>query len=275
MERARDVHLGSLDRVLAQVRGRPVPDWDRRRHYSGERARTVAYLLVLDTCNFSFWGKPGGYWRLAEALRDAFAAGAPLDDPKFLAQIDAGRLERWLGDLPMLEERAAALRELGRLGAPLDELVQPSAVATARTLAERLRSYADYADYDGRRVAFLKRAQIAPADLHGAGVADFPDLEELTCFADYKLPQLLRHLGAIVYSDRLARRVDGWQELQPGEGAEVEIRAATVVGVERIRDALESEGRQPRSFEVDWILWAISQGVYPIRPHHRVRTVFY
>jgi hypothetical protein len=48
-----------------------------------------------------------------------------------------------------------------------------------------------------------------------------------------------------------------------------------VVAVERLREALTERGRQLHSIEVDWILWDLSQGLYPVRPYHRTRTVFY
>jgi hypothetical protein len=272
--RATQVSPGALERALELLLERPLPTWDRRRHYQGGRDRTAAYVLVLDTINFCFWPGRGGYWRLAEGIRDAFRAGEPLWDPDVLAGLTAERLARWTGDLPLMEERVTALREVGRLGDPI-ALVEATAVDTARGLAARLTSFADVAAYEGREVPFLKRAQIAAADLAGAGAADFHDLAELTCFADYKLPQALRHLGVLVYSDQLARQVDDWRELAAGERAEVEIRAATVVAVERLRESLAERGRPLRSFEVDWLLWDYAQGLYPVRPHHRTRTVFY
>jgi len=123
VEDARDVRLGPLDRLLAEIADRPVPRWDGSRHYAGPRERTIRYLLVLDTVNFSFWGGGGGgYWQLAERLRDAFAAGDELGDPALLVRVTAERLRELLGDLPMLEERARALRELG--GSGFDGLVQ-------------------------------------------------------------------------------------------------------------------------------------------------------
>jgi hypothetical protein len=154
-------------------------------------------------------------------------------------------------------------------------LVGGTAAGTAAALAGRLRSYADVAEHAGRRVPLLKRAQILPADLHGAGVARFPDLADLTCFPDYKLPQVLRHHGALVYSAGLARRVDGREELRAGEPAEVEIRAATVVAVERLREALAARGRELMSIQVDWILWDVGQALRPVSPYHRTRTIFY
>jgi hypothetical protein len=274
VEQARDVRLGTLERLLAEVVDRPVPAWDGRRHYAGPPDRTLRYLLVLDTINFSFWGgAAGGYWQLAERLRDAFAAGDALSEPAALAEVTAERLRELVGDFPMLEERAEALRQLGDAG--FDGLVRDTATGTAAALAGRLASYADVSEYGGRRVPLLKRAQIVPADLHGAGVARFPDLADLTCFPDYKLPQVLRHFGGVEYSAGLARRVDGWEELRAGEPAEVEIRAATVVAVERLREALDQRGRPLLSIEVDWILWDLSQGLYPVRPYHRTRTVSY
>jgi hypothetical protein len=255
-----------------------VPAWDRRRHFSDDRERTAAYVFVLDTVNFSFWGAQGGYWKLAEGLRDAFAAGVPLWEPERLAKITPEELAVHTGELPLMRERATVLRELASLAGPaggFSRLVQSTAAGQAAYLRNSLDSFRDVATCQGREVPFLKRAQIAAADLHGAGVASFPDLDTLTCFADYKLPQALRHLAALQYSERLARRVDDWRELEAGEPAEVEIRATTVVAVERLRELLLSEGRELRAFEVDWMLWDLSQGLYPVRPHHRVRTIYY
>lgn len=280
VDSASQVRPASLDRAVAALRDRPVPAWDGRRHFSGDRARTIAYILVLDATNFCFWGGPGGYWKLAEGIRDAYRAGDELSDPASLERITAAGLARITGELPLMEERADSLRRLGALvrsehGGDFAGLVAGSAALTAAGLAERLDSFRDIGSHRGMRVPLLKRAQIAAADLAGAGLAEFDDLADLTCFADYKLPQVLRELGALEYAEPLARRIDDWQELQSGEEAEIEIRAATVTSVERLRDELEREGRDLCSFEVDWMLWALSQELYPMRPHPRVRTVFY
>jgi hypothetical protein len=279
-ERARHVRLGPLDTALDAILRAPVPVWDTEHHYLGPPERTLRYLLVLDTVNFSFWSPSGwpaakrGYREVAAALRKVFEAGDDLATAKALRDLTPARLEVLLdGPLPMLEERAAALRELGRHG--FDGLVQPTAAGTAQTLAERLDSYRDIAFYGGRAVPILKRAQIVAADLHGAGVRSFPDLPALTCFADYKLPQILRHRGALVLTPDLARRVDARSPLAAGEAAEVELRCATVTCVERLRDALAARGRRLRAVEVDWILWEASQDLRGMAPYHRTRTVFY
>lgn len=277
-EEALEVRVGPLDAALDALRERAVPRWDRRRHYSGDRL--VEYVLVLDTLNFSFWGSNRGYWQLAGSLGEAFARGDPLWEPARLRELDAAGLAAVIGDFPIPERRVAALHELADLAdreaaGRLDGLVPPSAPELAGFLSRNLESFRDVATYGDFEVPLLKRAQIAAADLWGSEAIAFPDVDELTCFPDYKLPQALRHLGALEYSDHLARKVDDWVELEPGDPEEVEIRAATVVAVEDLRDRLADLGRQLTAVEVDWMLWDLSQGLFPVRPYHRVRTVFY
>jgi hypothetical protein len=278
VDEALEVRLGSLDAAAAALAERAVPRWDGRRHYSGERI--VEYVLVLDTLNFSFWGSGRGYWQLAESLRDAFAAGDPLWEPARLLELDEAGLTALIGEFPIPDLRVAALHELARLAereaaGSLAGLVPPSAPELAGFLSRNLESFRDVSTYGDFEVPLLKRAQIAAADLWGSNAVRFDDVDQLTCFADYKLPQALRHLGALEYSAHLGRKVDDWVELDPGSPEEVEIRAATVVAVDQLRDRLAAGGRHHMSVEVDWMLWDYSQGLFPVRPYHRTRTVYY
>lgn len=272
------MRLGPLDAAVEALRERKVPAWDAKRHYAGERL--VEYVLILDTLNFSFWGSRRGYWQLAEALRDAFLSGDPLWETNRLRELDQPGLASLIGEFPIPEQRLGALHELADLAdreaaGELAGLVPPSAPELAEFLSRNLESFRDVSIYGDFEVPLLKRAQIAAADLWGSGAIAFADVDQLTCFADYKLPQALRHLGVLEYSDHLARRVDDWVELEPGSPEEVEIRAATVVAVEELRDRLAGGGRHLTAVELDWILWDYSQGLFPVRPYHRTRTVFY
>ncbi|MBU4204783.1 queuosine salvage family protein [Patescibacteria group bacterium] len=56
---------------------------------------------------------------------------------------------------------------------------------------------------------------------------------------------------------------------------EIEIRSATVWGVEYLKNALAKEGKSFCSFEVDWILWNKAQGIEMKKPYHLTKTVFY
>lgn len=60
-------------------------------------------------------------------------------------------------------------------------------------------------------MSFYKRAQILVADtwsvLEGKEDGCFNDISSLTIFADYRIPQVLVHLGAMRYSDELMRKL--------------------------------------------------------------------
>ncbi|KAL7579725.1 hypothetical protein ACA910_021868 [Epithemia clementina (nom. ined.)] len=84
-------------------------------------------------------------------------------------------------------------------------------------------------------VYFLKRAQICVGDLQAALSLSLTDTDQLTTFADYRLPQLLRHWNVLEYvDDDLRQAVDDQVELPVASRAEISIRAATVVVVEQL-----------------------------------------
>jgi len=298
-----DDRVHGLAREIAEEE--KIPPWDVAPHFFDGTEATVAYLAVLDTINFCFWPPPGeerweipsgdrflsGYAALATALTRAMEKGAPLGSADFLARMSTGELARMLGGrgtLQLMEERAGALRELGRLllrdysgrAHLLVEQAEGSAQTLARLLAGRLSSFRDKALYRNREVWFLKRAQILAADLHGAfGGSDwgyFRDMETLTAFADYKIPQVLRYLGILMYSPELASLVDGRVMLPAGSGEEIEIRACAVTAVERLRRASSAAGRSLRCHELDWMLWSMGQDDrFREKPYHLTATIFY
>lgn len=61
------------------------------------------------------------------------------------------------------------------------------------------------------QVFFYKRAQIFVGDLYGAfggeGLGHFEDIGELTMFADYRVPVVLRLMGVLQYGSDLAHKV--------------------------------------------------------------------
>jgi hypothetical protein len=58
----------------------------------------------------------------------------------------------------------------------------------------------------------------------GKGLGSFDDIHLLTMFADYRVPQLLRDTGVMVYSDQLSAIVDAGIELLAGSEEETQIR---------------------------------------------------
>ena len=78
------------------------------------------------------------------------------------------------------------------------------------------------------------------------------------------------------YSDSLAALVDEKSEIPFGSEMEIEIRAATVVAVERLHARLVERGIDILVVELDWLLWQRGEvSKDSLRPHHRTLTVFY
>jgi hypothetical protein len=312
VQRARQVRL-DMERVESLAarwvaQGWRVPAWDAALHFNDGTERTLNWMLLVDALNFCFWGDAeqprwgveyrgrsyNGYIAEAASLVRAVEEGYPLWDAAYLAELSEADLRQMfrpaagLPEIPLFAERLANAREAGRvLLAHYDgqfaravEAAGGNAIALARRIIRDFSSFNDVTTYDGAEVRFYKRAQICVADIHGIFAGErwgrLSDLDQLTVFADYKLPQLLRHEGILVYSADLAARVDRLELLPPGSPEEVEIRAATIWAGELLRRALGARGIQALVSEIDYYLWTLSQTATPdLRPYHRTRTIYY
>ena len=296
--------LASFSRKLIED-GIEIPPWNYDYHFFDGGQDTVFYLLILDSINFCFWPKPGavkwevqyksetlsGYYALAACLKKALDSGAPITKADFLAHISSDSLQEIFGGkgtLQLMEARAHILNELGEFlikeydgeAYRLVEAAENSALILVRLLVENLPSFRDVEGYHGQKIYFYKRAQIFTTDLYGAfGGKDwgyFKDIDNLTAFADYKLPQVLRHVGVLQYSPSMEHKVDQGIFLEAGSPEEIEIRANTIWAVELIRQELRRLGEDVRAFEIDWILWNLGQeSQFKAKPYHRTVTIYY
>ena len=153
--------------------------------------------------------------------------------------------------------------------------VVDAAGSSAVALVERLSGWPSFADtsrYDGVSVPFLKRAQIAAADLARAGVAAFRDLDALTMFADNLVPHVLRLDGLLTYDPALLERIERGELLQHGSPEEVELRACALHAVA----LLAAERRGAIEADIDYLLWHRGQEPrYKEQPRHRSRCTAY
>ncbi len=299
--------------LLARYTPTTEPVWYDRFHFHDGTGRTVNWLLLLDALNFCFWAEKGqprwridyhgeildGYWAEAASLTRAIEEGIALWDAEYLSTMSREDLvyvfrsvpaaDGSFGErIPLFDARLAHVREVGcvlleRYNGQFAHAVEKaggSAVNLALLLAQEFTSFRDVAIYRDQEVRFFKRAQICVADLYGAFGGKrwgaFTDLDKLTIFADYKLPQVLRHYGVLEYDPRLAERVDNQELLQAGGEEEVELRAATIWTCELLRREMSrASGRAITAVEVDQLLWYLGQNSSEMRPYHRTRTIFY
>jgi hypothetical protein len=282
----------SIDRYARALALQSAPGApDTEIHFvAGTQEDLAAFWLTLDAINFgSGWFPtlrkgPGrsGYFTIAGGVRERFEThGAWTADE--LVDIDAAKVAAVLGQDPEHELMALFAHSLRDLGAHVARdydghfaaVIQNaggSAAALVTTLAD-WRCFEDTSEYEGVVIPFLKRAQIAAADLALAGVARFEDLERLTMFADNLVAHVLRLDGLLGYEPALVERIESGELIEHGSPEEVEIRACALHAVELI---VAARGAQVTAAAVDRLLWNRGQQPqYKARPRHRSRCTAY
>ncbi|KAH9888378.1 hypothetical protein C8Q73DRAFT_668284 [Cubamyces lactineus] len=214
-----------------------------------------------------------GYWSLVAAVDRALEEGIPITDPMFYAS-ESGcpdsliehvfrRASQSVESIPLLRERIAILRENGailceRFGGSFYGFVEAfqaryagrgTALQLVKMVTDTFPSFRDEVTYQGRRVYLWKRAQILVAEtwagfyppsaeephpLFPSG----PAIHELTMFADYRVPQILHHLRILSYPPTLVKLLKSHTPLAPGSAEELSVRSASIVAVERVRQAI-------------------------------------
>ena len=275
-----------------------APSMPPELEFNGDLAECANLCLLRNCLNFCFWSERpwsvdfhGRTWTRTYAMFAAVLRAIEQDrswltarrwaeaDDDAVAGVFAGQ-----GEIPLLAERRAVLNETGRclderFGGQCLRAVEEAdrhARKFAYLLAEHFPSFRDMATYAGREVALLKRAQICATDLHclwqqhdDQGLIG---MDELTVFADYRLPQYLRHVRIIELQAELAARIERRVELVAGAPEEIELRAATIWAGEIIRRTL---GGTVPAWKIDFLLWQRSHDPDVRVEHHRTRTVFY
>ncbi|KAJ2661474.1 hypothetical protein IWW48_002341 [Coemansia sp. RSA 1200] len=273
------------------------------------------YTVTLDGTAYH------GYWTLCAAVNRALREGTAMTDSAFYSRIaepeaahifrtdDAATQE----PIPLLGERVRVLREVGgvlreKYGGRFANVVKRCAGSAQRLVELVVRDFPCFRDehwFAGRAVQLYKRAQILVADVwacfEGAGLGRFDDIDAITMFADYRVPQALCRFGALQYSDRLlgflraserSVRAAGEQSnqltkacpparpglLPSGHAWEVEIRGNSVWAVELIRRRIAECGVRVNAVLIDFYLWDYAKD-HPDEmqtiPIHLTRSVFY
>ena len=95
-------------------------------------------------------------------------------------------------------------------------------------------------------------------------------------FADYRVPQILRSLGILIYSPFLSEQIDTLKEIPWGGELEIEIRAQTIISVDKLQQSLQKKGLNLLVLECDWFLWQKGEDLKDdILPHHRTLSIYY
>jgi hypothetical protein len=222
----------------------------------------LSYYVAMNSINYQFWRLDGRQLvRYAfdgavgsVGMRKAFDQlwGTGLNSNGLRARLAKESIETLFGDIPDPTGRYLSLidstqPEVTEFCEEVGQAIregEPLTVAHAWTLAELAPSA-----YDD---PYLKKAQLALAEFgawarrKGYSV----DVSQLTAFADYQVPRVLRALGVLEYSGHLANHIDDGKLIREQSEAEAEIRGATIFACELLAAHFRASPA-----EIDTWLW--------------------
>ncbi|ODN00389.1 hypothetical protein Ocin01_06291 [Orchesella cincta] len=243
-----------------------------------------------------------GYFGLCAGVNRAIDEGLDITNPKVYGSLSADDILRIFRSetstpIPLVEDRVKNLHEAGRVliekyqGSFVNciKACSNSAQALLKLVVNDFPSYRDEADFEGKRVSIYKRVQILIGDIwacfDGKDLGHFEDIETLTMFADYRVPQVLLHYGALKYSPQLMELLEKDNTLPNGDPREVEIRGASIHAVELVKENVRKRlvsADMPisriNSILIDHFLWdyrrehAKAMEKYP---YHKTRCIYY
>ena len=296
------INREKLKEIAKKFLDKPIPPWNNELQFLGTPEQTAQYYFFLDSINFCFWAPKGeerwsykvgdewiaGYYAYSRAIKDAFVNDPRFFDAKYLSVIsekDFKNIFQGKNTLLLLDERLSIIHENFRI---LDEKFGGQAINLikqangdvdnfVKLVLENFPSFRDIIEIDNQKYNFLKRVQIFPSDLSFTGLKElkFSNLNHLTIFADYKLPQILESLGVLEYSEELNFDIVNEILIPKDSLKEMEIRASSIIATEQMREELVEFGRDITTNELDWILWVEAKATKFEKPHHKTLSTFY
>ncbi|PIZ56719.1 hypothetical protein COY23_02680 [bacterium (Candidatus Torokbacteria) CG_4_10_14_0_2_um_filter_35_8] len=264
--------------------------------------KKLNFLFVFNSINFCYWGEPkwtikyqgkeyDGVWGMICALKRAIDYSKPILDFNYLSNITKKELEEILKGnikIPLFQKRLEILREVGKTmtqkyKGDFKNIINSSkndALKLLKIITTDFPSFNDYSIYDNKKVCFHKRAQLLISDIYrtfkGKSYGKLKNVENLTAFADYKIPQTLRKLGILGYSQDLAEKIDNKILIPKDSKEEIEIRANMIWAIELIKNKLKTKIPKISSMDIDSYLWLMGQKKSPDdKPYHKTLTIAY
>lgn len=258
----------------------------------------IMYLILCESLNFCYWdsdikwkieykgewysGSLGLFYGISKAIQN----GYDLLNIDYLEKMTIEQLDeifKGTTSIPLLEERYKIIKQLVQELKNIDDLSKAldsnNDIELLNNIINNFSNFNDISIYKGEKVYFFKRAILLVGDL----IENVKSIKEkvkndsnmLGC-ADYKIPQVLRHLGILEYNEELAQIVDSKQQLKHDSEMEIEVRANMLYALELIKNKLHQKGIEMNSTQIDNILWLLSKNKeFKAKPYHLTRTIYY
>ncbi len=278
-----------------------IPSWQEEAFLINQSEDDFNFIFLINSINFSYWSdlsepkwnfiyngkKYTGSFALFSAFKKAIENNYPLFDPNYLKNMSKEDLSLILEKyekIPMFRQRLKVLKDIGNnlsnSGYKSFYQIYKDSNNSAINLIDKIinifPSFNDSFIYKDNKYNFFKRVQLIPAMIYGRNLAEtkiFDDIDKLTVFADYRVPQTLRKLGIVEYFDDLSNDIKYKTYLKEGSEKELEIRISTIQACNILKSFLNSD---INSLNIDYYMWKKGKTIIePDYDFHRTRTIFY
>ena len=295
------INENNIDNVISLLSQSKKEPWLNRDYLDLEKLsqeQVLLYLILCESLNFCYWDSDikwkieykgkwySGSFGLFYAISKAINNGYDLLNIGYLENVTIEELDeifKGTTSIPLLKERFKIIKQLVSEFKQISNLPKSMSanndIELLNTIISHFSNFRDISLYKDREIYFFKRAILLVGDL----ILNISSINQsvknddnMTGCADYKIPQVLRHLGILEYSDDLATLVDEKKEIKHDSEMEIEIRANMLYAIEIIKEKLHQNGIDMNSVQIDNALWLLSKNKeFKDKPHHLTRTIYY
>ena len=253
----------------------------------------VNFLVIFGTIDCSFWGEPkwtiqkedqniDGAFALIYALLNLRNKKGHLNFEKIsfkeFQEVLKGNI-----DIPLIKERYEKVVNVSKIintkmGGNFYNYIKDitSDRELFQIIIDNFPEFKDERTYKGQKIYFYKLAMLLTADILQIRFLKeniLVDCSNLMACADYKIPQVLRGLGILEYTEELEKLIDNKIEIAENSVYEVEIRANMIIAINYLKEELLNK---LSVIEINDIIWNLGQDKsIDFLPYHRTRTMNY
>ena len=253
----------------------------------------INFLLVYEAIDFSFWGNPkwtidtdngkedGSIALLYAILK--YVKERNTTDFSNITKDEFREILKGNVEIPLFEERYHIIRDVSKIvnenmNGNFYEFIKGITIDMElfNIIIKYFPNFKDERKYREKTIYFYKLAQLLTSDiLHIRELKENikVDYSHLVGCSDYKIPQVMRGLGILEYSDKLSNIIDNKKEIEVNSEYEIEIRANMLVAIDLIKKKLENK---VCAIDINDYIW--SQGrnkTIELKPYHLTRNTNY
>lgn len=253
----------------------------------------INFLLIYESIDFSFWGNPKWtidtdngkedgsialLYVILKYVKDKNTTDFSNISKKEFREILKGNVE-----IPLFEQRYKIIKNVSRIvnekmNGNFYEFIKDITTDTElfKVIVNYFENFKDERRYDNQYIYFYKLAQLLTSDiLHITELKESikVDYSHLVGCADYKIPQVMRGIGILEYSDELVNIIDNKKQIKVNSKYEVEIRANMLVVIDLIKKKLYNK---VCSIDINDYIWSQGRNKnIELKPYHLTRNTNY